>query len=206
MLRYVFIALGLVLSGCSLSPQACAVADWHAMGYEDGSDGKPDTTFGRYRADCAEHGIPADFAAYLAGHGQGVMNYCRPSNGYRLGNRGKSYQDVCPRELEPAFVAAHSAGYGLYNRRATIRELSRDLDDSVDRVDEIDDLISDITGRLAGSGLTPQEGASLAVDLRQLSEERAELKYTIHDLELDVDAAERDFESHRARTAARYGG
>ena len=207
MLRATFIVLALIAAGCStgLSPQACAVADWYAIGYEDATAGKPNWTIGLHRADCAEHGIPVNFSTYMAGHREGVVVFCRPGNGYRLGNRGTSYQGVCPRELEPAFLAAHTAGYGVYHRRAAITDLTSKRGTNSRRVDKIDDELAAITARLAGGGLTAQERTTLAGELRRLAEERGELTVAIRDLDADIAAARDDLDTYRANAAARYG-
>jgi hypothetical protein len=38
--------------------------------------------------------------------------YCSPQNAYRLGSQSRAYFGVCPKNLEPAFLAALERGRG----------------------------------------------------------------------------------------------
>lgn len=38
--------------------------------------------------------------------------YCAPENAYRLGSQSRAYFGVCPKEAEPAFLAALERGRG----------------------------------------------------------------------------------------------
>ena len=87
-----------------MSTEECLTADWRAIGYEDGAQGQNPDYFGERRKACAEHGITADFDAYLVGRAEGLALFCRPPNGYRLGVRDYNYSGVCPVELEDAFL------------------------------------------------------------------------------------------------------
>ena len=77
------------LGGCAgMDREECRTADWRAIGYEDGVQGQSAAYFGTRRKACAEHGITADFDAYLAGRAAGLAHFCRPQNGYQLGVQG----------------------------------------------------------------------------------------------------------------------
>src|SRR5690606_9909555 len=77
-----------VLAGCAgMSEQACLVSDWRTIGFEHGASGRPVSSFGTYRQQCARHGVAPDLEAYRAGHAAGVESYCRPSRGFDVGRR-----------------------------------------------------------------------------------------------------------------------
>ena len=57
--------LGLVgLVGCAgMSASECQLADWEAVGYEDGARGSSSDQFGTHRKNCAKHDVAPDFKA-----------------------------------------------------------------------------------------------------------------------------------------------
>jgi hypothetical protein len=190
------------LGGCAgMDSDECVTADWRAIGYEDGVQGQSAAYFGTRRKDCAEHGITADFDAYLAGRGEGVAHFCRPQNGYQLGAQGQPDPGVCPVVLEAAFVAAHADGYGLYERGAVLDHLRKRLHRSRKRSNEIEYLLAERTALLIAPALAPSDRASVAIELKQLTEERIDLERAIDQLEHDYAAAELDYEDYRARIA-----
>ena len=202
MLRFLTGACLLVLAGCGgMDPQACLAANWHAIGYEDGVEGKSAGRFGRHREACAKHGITADFAAYKFGHGEGVAFFCRPYNGYRLGTRGYSYGGICPTALEPAFLDAHADGFELYTLQTNLQQIGKHLDLTKQRADELEHIIADVSAHLIAPKLAVTERAALAVDLKQFSEERREVEVSIHQLEGDYAAAEQEYTEYRGRNA-----
>jgi hypothetical protein len=191
-------------AGSGMDEAECRTADWRAIGYEDGAQGRRPEAFGERRRACAEHGVTAGFDAYLAGHGQGLELYCRPQNGYRLGTQGYRYAGVCPAQLEGAFLAAHGDGYGLYERRATLDGIARELSYNKQRSQEIEYLVVEKTASLVSPTMLPSERAAIAVDLKQLAEEKAEVDHAIPRLERDYAEAERDYEAYRGQIANRY--
>jgi Protein of unknown function (DUF2799) len=194
------------LGGCAgMDADECRTADWRAVGYEDGVEGKSAAYFGTRRKACAEHGVQADFDAYLAGRAEGVAHFCRPQNGYHLGTQGHRDPGVCPVVLEAAFVAAHADGYGLYERGAAVDHLRRKLHHSRRRAQDIEYLLVDRTTLLLAPHLAPSDRATLAVELKQLTEEKIELNRAIDRLENEHAAAELEYEHYRAEVAARRG-
>jgi hypothetical protein len=186
------------LGGCAgMDADECRTADWRAIGYEDGIQGQSAAYFGTRRKACAEHGVSADFDAWLAGRGEGVAHFCRPQNGYQLGAQGHPDPGVCPVVLEAAFVAAHAAGYGLYERGALVDRLRRKLHHSRRRAQEIEHLLAERTALLLAPHLAGAERARIAVDLKQLTEERIDLARAIERLEDEHAAAELEYEHYR---------
>lgn len=207
--RFLAITLLLALAGCAskgMDEAECRTADWRAVGYEDGARGQSAQTFGKHRKACAEHGVTAGFDAYLGGHGEGLAVYCRPQNGYRLGTGGYRYNGVCPAHLEAAFVAAHGDGLGLYQRKATVNRIGRKLNTSKARAKEIEYLLVEKGAMLISPILLPAELASLAIELKQLGEEKVAVERSIPQLEQDHAEAQRDYEHYRSQLANRRRG
>src|SRR6476620_8695628 len=87
--------LMLVTSACStMSKEECLAVDWRTIGYEDGVAGYSGDRISQHRKACAKYGVQTDLNQYQAGRAQGLREYCKPANGYRLGSRGGSYGGV----------------------------------------------------------------------------------------------------------------
>jgi hypothetical protein len=194
------------LGGCAgMGAEECRTADWRAIGYEDGVQGRNAASFGTHRKACAGHGVSADLDAYLRGRGEGLEHFCRPQNGYRLGLQGDPYGGVCPLALEAAFVAAHAEGYGLYQREAALRQLDRQLHHSRQRAEEIEYLLADRTALLISPDLAATARASIAIEIKQLAQEKIRLEQSIDQIEFEYATAEREYEDYRMHSAARPG-
>src|ERR1044072_7453943 len=101
------LAASAVLTGCnSMSAQECLATDWRTVGYEDGVNGFAGDRIGRYRNACSEDGGTPDLAQYQTGREQGLQEFCKPANGFRVGAHGGNYSGVCPADLDESFVDA----------------------------------------------------------------------------------------------------
>ena len=89
---------------------ACQATDWAEFGRNDDILGVAEGERTKQFADCAGLGYPADIAAYQAGRTEGLASYCTLENGYEAGYAGRRYRDVCPPELEIAFLQGYRQG------------------------------------------------------------------------------------------------
>jgi ribosome modulation factor len=89
---------------------ACRATEWSSYGENDGILGVAAIERAEKFADCAALGYPADIAAYQAGRSRGLGTYCTVENGYQVGYAGRRYRDVCPPEMEPAFLQGYEQG------------------------------------------------------------------------------------------------
>jgi len=201
----------LALAGCgggAMREAECTTADWRAVGYEDGAQGYGPEQLAERRKACADYGVAPDFDTYMAGREEGLAYYCRPQNGYNVGNSGYRYGGQCPAQMERDFVAAHSDGFGLYQRRTRVQNISKRLAYSRQRSQEIEYKLAEGTLGLANPapGLTAADVAARAIELKQLAQEKIELEQTIRQLEIDYAAAQQDYDNYRASIAGRYPG
>jgi hypothetical protein len=88
---------------------ACIGADWDALGYRDGVRGLRYAYWAR-AAECELTPPESAQALYDEGYDRGLPIYCTPASGFQAGSRNLAYQDVCPPELAPAFLAAYRRG------------------------------------------------------------------------------------------------
>jgi hypothetical protein len=200
------LALASCGGGSGMQEAECLTADWRAVGYEDGAQGYGPQQLAVRRKACAEYGIAPNFEAYMAGRDEGLQYYCRPQNGYNVGNNGYRYGGQCPPQLEPAFMAAHGDGFGLYQRRARMQSIGRRLSESRQRSQELEYALADRTLGMASTGLTAADVAARAIEIKQMTEEKIALEQAIKQLEIDYAAAQGEYESYRAQTAGRYSG
>ena len=202
------IAIFFTLAGCAsgMDSAECVTADWRAIGYEDGSQGRGTGAFAARRKACADHGVTPKFEAYMAGRDEGLAQFCRPQNGYRLGLRGYRYAGVCPPEQEPAFQAAHTDGYGLYQRRAAVSKVGKRLRNSKRRANRIEIKLVETTAQLVAAGVEISKRAAMGVEIKQLADKKADLELAIHRLEQEYAAAKQEYEEYRIRIALRRGG
>lgn len=105
----------LLLAGCaSMNKDECQLADWYAMGYQQGAQGRGTQAFSEYQQDCAAHKIQADFSAFKRGHEQGLNDFCTGERGHSLGQSGAGYNAQCPASRYPAFDDGYQRGLARY--------------------------------------------------------------------------------------------
>lgn len=188
----------LSLIGCGgMSANECELADWQAVGYEDGANGRSTDRFGSYRKKCAKHEVAPDFQAYQAGRAAGLKEYCQPEKGFREGARGAVYQGVCPADLENAFVASYYDGRTLYELEQAVSSTSRQIAKRKSRMDDIEKELTGVMADALTNDTTGEERAQLLVETKQLAEERIELENEVDDLEQQLRVSKEELAEHR---------
>ena len=118
----------LLFQGCAtLSEDECLTADWRTIGFEDGARGISSRNISKHREACAEYGVRPDFEIYMAGHREGLREYCIPSQGFALGRSGKRFNSSCPPDLAPGFLAAYEDGQSVYQLQSDLKRLQGDI-------------------------------------------------------------------------------
>lgn len=190
----------LALAGCGgMSANECELADWQAVGYEDGVKGSSTDRFGDHRKNCAKHEVAPDFQAYRTGRDAGLREYCQPTRGYREGTRGARYVGVCPADLEPAFLASYYEGRELYELESAVRTTSAQIQRRKTRMDEIEGELTGVMADALTGDTSSEERAALLVKTKQLAEERVTLDNEVDELEVKLEQRREELEAHRAR-------
>lgn len=167
----------LVLSGCaSMSAEECMTADWRTIGFEDGAKGLPAASIARHRKACAKAGVTADQRAYEAGRQDGLVEFCRPTQGYEYGRRGGHYQGVCPADLEDAFLQAYEDGRHYYELEQGVRNTERELSRVERELDKLADDLAAGEAKLIEGGGTAEERAKIVDNNREIATEIGELE------------------------------
>ncbi|WP_064605068.1 DUF2799 domain-containing protein [Photobacterium sp. J15] len=124
------------LAGCSsMSVEECKVADWYAVGLQDGRNGAPSSRVNDYAEDCLEANVTVDQAAWFNGYDLGLTHYCMPDNGYRVGRSGGVYNGVCD---SPFFLEQYNKGRAEYRVEQRIRDIDRELDSIAVQLKQLD--------------------------------------------------------------------
>jgi len=198
------IAVVSVAAGCAgMDRKECQLADWRAVGYEDGSRGMASSRFGEYRRECSDHGVAPDFTAYQDGRNAGLAEYCQPSRGFQEGARGATYAGVCPPELEDAFVINYDRGRTLHLLESELNSVVHGIDRRRARMNTIERELAAISTRIIADGTTGDERAQLIVATKQLAEERIRLGREIEDLEVLRKQREEELAVQRAELLGR---
>jgi hypothetical protein len=198
----------LILAGCGASKEekmaACQATDWWAVGYEDGINGQYADRFKAHREACAKYGVMANITLYLEGRDEGLREYCRPQNGYSLGVSGYKRNNVCPPDLEPDFVDAHSEGFGLYQRRMTVQRAVDRRNEARRRADNLELIIADRSAAMISPSTPLADRIEIGIEVKQLTQEMVDLEQSMPGLEADIEQAERELDEYRRDMSARY--
>ena len=196
-------AVAYLIAGCSgMSEQACVTADWRTVGFEDGTLGRSEASIGRYRQQCAEHGVAPDLESYRAGHAEGVRIYCRESNGFVVGHSGATYQGVCPADLEPEFVAEYNAGRRLHELESALASVDSRIASNYRAQENIKQELTDIGVTMIATDTTAEQRARDGHAQRGPGRRYGELTNEIQHLERDRALAERALLDYRSTLAA----
>lgn len=102
----------LLMSGCaSMTREQCQSVDPQAQGYADGQKGLTTRSVDQLLSACQSGkraGSISDVSRfkndYLKAYQKGLVEYCTPANGERVGLLGQEYLGVCPKEVEAPFL------------------------------------------------------------------------------------------------------
>lgn len=181
-----------------MSEQECLATDWRTVGYEDGVNGFAGDHIARYRNACSEHGVTPNLSEYQAGRDQGLREFCKPANAFRVGARGAGYSGVCPAELDSPFVDAYQSGRQLYVLRSRVGSTQGEIYSMHAELEQIDrDLVS-IGAQILDPTVTNEKRAQLLVDSKHMAERKGEIKTRMPQLESELVAYQRELDDYRA--------
>lgn len=205
MKRIFVIALAVIMSGCAtMNADQCAMSDWHAVGYEDGSRGHTSDRFGQYRKACAKHSVAPDFQAYQVGRKEGLVEFCQPSRGFNLGAGGGRYNGVCDIAMEEEFLDAYRVGSQLYTLRSNVNRVNGAIASREQQIAENVETIAAKQAILIAAETTVEDRVLILADLKRLSEEQGELEAEIDQL-IDERARHETELADYQTTVAAYG-
>ena len=172
------------LTGCAtgMGKDECVAADWRTIGYEDGLHGYPADRIGAHRVACARHQVTPNLAAYTDGRQRGLVEYCQPKNGFRVGLHGGGYANVCSGPTEQSFVNGYQWGRQIYEARSELNNNQARVRNARDGLAKTDAAIASATSELLLPNLPKERRIFLAQELVQLGQERTEFVSRIENL------------------------
>lgn len=191
-----YIAVLFLLQACaSMGKDQCLTADWHTIGFEDGTRGLPAGRIAEHRRDCAKYGVTPNLKAYLAGRDQGLVQYCKPDNGFKVGESGSQYGGVCPERLEGKFLAGYRTGHHLYILRTALDSVQFQLDARRRELEKIKKRMAEKTEAVIDKKTTTKERVELLLDITRLNDQKHQVKHEIASLARERDVRSEDLAS-----------
>ena len=152
-----------VLSGCSaMSKKDCLSTDWYGAGLQDGRNGYAADRVATYVVACEKHDVSVNSQEYQRGNQAGLVDYCQPDNGYRVGLSGRALPRVCPANLATAFAASHAKGYVQFQIDRDISEAKSGMVRTATRLSELDDSRLQARAELAAASSTALKSSAQA--------------------------------------------
>lgn len=102
----------MTLSCSTYSRKQCLSFDWQNKGFESAMNGQlKRDSYLYYQEKCGkEHGIAPEETSFDLGYQKGIDQLCTVEGGRRLGQKGFSYQHLCPAEKEEVFIKSFRSG------------------------------------------------------------------------------------------------
>lgn len=123
----------ILLPACaSLSKEECLRNDWDAIGFRDGSQGYPFARIHSHEEACSDYHIMPNISRYQNGRERGLFVYCTEEVGFREGEQGNTYQNVCSEQQEIAFMRGYFNGLDSA-KNALEWDLQRKTDEVLDK-------------------------------------------------------------------------
>ena len=183
---------GLAATGCAtLNESECRNADWQTIGFEDGARGASASRIGEHREACADHGIAPDLTAYRKGRDEGLRQYCRTQNGFRLGEQGAAYTGVCPADVEPEFQAAYEAGKRLHDASSRVRYTQSRIRNKELQLAQLKRDRQAKQAQLVSPGVRPARRAELLAETLEAARDQGAIEKEIEELKVEL-AQQRD--------------
>lgn len=178
------LAMAFLVTACaSLSKDECLNADWHLIGFEDGSSGHALDRVGRHRKACASVNVVPDIGRYETGHEKGARQYCTRARGYAEGVKGAAYYGICPLDLVDEFLQAYRDGQALYQVDKQLDELMSAIVATNHRMDEIDADIAYHEGEIISAMSGSRSRAEHLAIIRDLRNELTALQIDLVNME-----------------------
>lgn len=117
-------------AGCAtMSKKDCQVANWEAIGEQDGAHGAMPNYVANHAKACAGIKITPNRVLWEKGRQKGLKNYCTPLNAYVIGRDGRSLSPVCGFLGRTKLMALHETyedGRRMYRLEKQLDDLRKD--------------------------------------------------------------------------------
>ncbi|MCW8887666.1 MAG: DUF2799 domain-containing protein [Gammaproteobacteria bacterium] len=186
---FAILVLPFLVSCATMSEDECRTADWQLIGFSDGTKGYAVSRISDHQKACAKVGVSPDLSAYKQGRDEGLLDYCRPATGYRLGARGGSFNAVCPVQLEAEFSEGYRYGKAIYLKKSELNSLKRDLVKQQDEHALIAEMIEHKERRLVQDGIPKDKRVRLLEQIKELGADLIYSEERLISLQREMDGA-----------------
>jgi len=171
-----FLIISLSFYGCAtMKKEECLTVNWYNIGYEDGVKGYKTSRITKHRKSCSKYGVIPNLQSYQIGHTEGLREYCTPHQGYILGLKGRTYNDICQGELKNPFQEAYNIGLDTYLFQKAIYKKERKLNETKKEIAHIEELLKGKEANLSKDCIN-SEKCKLSLDnIRILDRKKNEL-------------------------------
>lgn len=188
----------LLLSSCAnMNESDCVTADWHLIGFEDGSLGKNESQISQHRKECSKHGVTPDLTAYRNGHFEGSKRFCTTNNGFTRGHQGKDYDRSCPEQFETAFLTGFSDGQTLYGLKTVLNQRAADLEGAYEELDWLEHTITEKSEQMIADGLTRKQRITIRDEIAQHQQQQVEMFDLLAELKQEFENAHQAYEQKK---------
>lgn len=196
----------LALGSCAtMTEDQCLAGDWGQQGYADGRSGQPVSRLEAHTEACAKYGVVPNAQSYYSAREDGLRDYCTPARGFQVGREGSSYADVCPPQLEAAFLPAYRDGQVVYAVEQALSSARSSVSSLGSRAEDLDDKIRAKRAEMRASGLTEEQREQIRGRIAEIRREREGVLRDWRRAQDDVDDAERRVRDVHYRFAGQYG-
>lgn len=193
------------LGGCeTMSQDECLTADWRAIGFEDGTSGRPPSRIADHRKACAQHGVTPDLDRWSIGYDEGLERFCTPESGFSVGVSGGSHNGVCVGARADAFMPAFLDGQRYYGVKSALDTARGRISSVEHRLDEIDRKMDQLEAELRDPALPQEDRDAKTRKLKEFAKEEADKRRERDDLIYSLGGLERDLGAVRAELSWRY--
>jgi hypothetical protein len=123
---------------------------------------------------------------------EGLLQYCVPANGYRLGDSGRAFNAVCPTGTERAFRAAYNTGRDIYLARSQVNGTHSLIQSKQQAIQTLEEDRQHKLTEMIRQGLSSDQRVLLLYDVTNIEKD-------IHAANNDISALERDLEQQQAK-------
>jgi hypothetical protein len=171
-----FLIVSLSFYGCAtMKKEECLTVNWYNIGYEDGVKGYKTSRIAKHRKSCSKYGVIPNLQLYQRGHAEGLREYCTPHQGYILGLKGRTYNDICQGELKNPFQEGYNIGLDIYIFQKDISKKQKALNEIKEEIVHIEELLKEKEASLSKDCIN-SEKCKLSLDnIRSLDKKKSEL-------------------------------
>lgn len=205
----IFITGGLLLlSGCAtplMTEEACLAGAWEQAGYEDGAAGKRVDVFEERAALCNEVGARPDdisLVDYRKGRDDGLSGLCTHRGGYEFGLAGKTYEGVCPAEIEGEFLAGYFPGRRIEAAQSRYSSAQSAYSSAISSLESVRAGIDRARTKLADPDAKEKAIRRAEKTLKNADRDLRNARQNITAAEVSLDTAEEELDYVRASSAS----